>query len=267
MAEPALPEYRRIAVFGGVYSNAPALEAVLDDARARDVEAVFCLGDMGGFGPHPDRALARLRDSAVQALQGNYDESLARGRSDCGCGYTDPRDNYYARVSYQYTVRHTSADNIRWLASLPTARRIRLGERRALMCHGSPQLINEFLWESTTPNGYVRRLCRDHATDLIVCTHTGLKWERALPEGEQLVNVGVIGRPGNDGTRNVWYAVLSAVPDVQVEFIPVTYDWERTASEIEQEGLPSQFAETIRTGWWTTCLEVLPHRERARGRF
>ena len=50
-----ITEYRRIAVFGGVYNNYLALEATLEDARQRDVEAVFCLGDMGGFGPHPDR--------------------------------------------------------------------------------------------------------------------------------------------------------------------------------------------------------------------
>ena len=27
------------------------------------------------------------------------------------------------------------------------------------------------------------------------------------------------------------------------------------------------FIETLRTGWWTTCLEVVPPRERSRGRF
>jgi hypothetical protein len=32
-------------------------------------------------------------------------------------------------------------------------------------------------------------------------------------------------------------------------------------------GLPSEFIETVRTGWWTTCLENLPSRERQRGRF
>jgi hypothetical protein len=29
--------------------------------------------------------------------------------------------------------------------------------------------------------------------------------------------------------------------------------------------LPDEFIETIETGWWTTCLEVLPMKERARG--
>ena len=49
--------------------------------------------------------------------------------------------------------------------------------------------------------------------------------------------------------------------------LEVAYDHESTARAIEAEGLPSEFAETLRTGWWTTCLENLPSRERARGRF
>jgi predicted phosphodiesterase len=260
-------EYRRIAVFGGVYDNALALEATLADARTREVEAIFCLGDMGGFGPYPDRVFPLLKEGAVQAIQGNYDESLALGKEDCGCGYTDPRDNHFARISYEYTFRNTSTENKGWLGALPAHRRIRLGDRRVLMCHGSPRVINEFLWESTTPDGLLRALMREHGTDVILCTHTGIKWDRRLPDGERLVNVGVIGRPENDGTRNVWYTLLTAGDEIQVEFVPVKYDWETLARQIEAEGLPPEFAETIRTGWWTTCLEVLPAKERARGRF
>ena len=71
--------YRRIAVFGGVYSNYRALAATLEDAGRRDVDGVFCLGDLGGFGPHPDRVYPLLRDAGVQVVRGNYDVSLARG--------------------------------------------------------------------------------------------------------------------------------------------------------------------------------------------
>ena len=48
-------EYRRIAVFGGIYNNWLALEATFRDARRRDVDAILCVDDFGGFGPHPDR--------------------------------------------------------------------------------------------------------------------------------------------------------------------------------------------------------------------
>ncbi len=262
-----LAEYRRIAVFGGVYNNAPSLHATLEDARRRDVEAVFCLGDMGGFGPHPDRVFPLLRDHGVLAIQGNYDESLAQGKTDCGCGYSDPRDNHFARISYEYTFANTSTTNKAWLGSLPGHRRIRLGTHRVLMCHGSPRVINEFLWESATPTGLLKRLLSQADADVMLCTHTGIKWHRPLPDGKHAVNVGVIGRPENDGSSNVWYTVLTAGSELDVEFVPVHYDYETLARQIEQEGLPSEFAETVRTGWWTTCLENLPSKERSRGKF
>lgn len=258
---------KKIAVFGGVYSNYLALAATLKDAQSRGAEAVFCLGDMGAFGPHPDRVFPLLRESGVLTIRGNYDESLALGKEDCGCGYTDSRDNFFARISYEYTFRKTSAENKRWLTTLPQFRRITLGHLDVLVCHGSPRKINEFLWESTTPNGLLAKFLSDFQTDVILCTHTGIKWHRALTDGRHLVNVGAIGRPENDGATNVWYAILSAEDDLQVEFVPVHYDHERLAREVEQEGLPAEFVETIRTGWWTTCLEILPAKERARGRY
>jgi predicted phosphodiesterase len=76
-------EYGRIAVFGGIYNNYLALEATLEDIRRRGAEAVFCLGDMGAFGPHPDRVFPLLQEGKVLAIQGNYDQSLARGLEAC----------------------------------------------------------------------------------------------------------------------------------------------------------------------------------------
>jgi diadenosine tetraphosphatase ApaH/serine/threonine PP2A family protein phosphatase len=262
-----LTEYRRIAVFGGVYNNSEALRETLADARGRDVEAVFCLGDLGGFGAHPDRVYPLLREAGVRVMQGNYDVSLATGRADCGCGYTDPRDNHFARISYEYTFRNTSAPHKAWLADLPAGFRVRLGAHRVVMAHGSPRLVNEFLWETSTPDGFLARCLDEARADVLLCTHTGIKWRRALADGRHAVNVGVIGRPENDGSTNVWYTILAAEPALTVEFVPVHYDHEAVARDIEREGLPAEFAETIRTGWWTTCLENLPAKERARGKY
>ena len=259
--------YRRIAVFGGVYSNYRALAATLEDAGQRDVDGVFCLGDLGGFGPHPDRVYPLLRDAGVQVVRGNYDVSLAEGLEDCGCGYTDPRDNYYAALSYDYTLRNTSEENRRWLRTLPDVLRVRLGNYRLHMCHGSPRQVNEFMWESTTPDGFLGKLCADYDTDVLLFTHTGIKWHRPLAGDRHAVNVGVIGRPENDGRTHVWYAILAAEPALEVTFVPVHYDHEALALDMRAEGLPDAFVDTIRSGWWTSCLEVLPGKERAGGRW
>ena len=83
------------------------------------------------------------------------------------------------------------------------------------------------------------------------------------------MNVGVLGRPENDGRTAVWYTLLEAhaATDLQVKFVPVEYDYQRLARQMQAEGLPDEFIETIVTGWWSTCLEVLPAKERQRGRY
>src|SRR4030095_14520218 len=45
--------YSRIAVFGGVYNNHQALARLLEDASRRGAEAIYCLRDLGRFGPNP----------------------------------------------------------------------------------------------------------------------------------------------------------------------------------------------------------------------
>ena len=262
------PRFTKVAAVGGVYSNYLALEACLSEARAWGAEAVVCLGDLGAFGPHPDRVFPLVQSEDVTVIRGNYDDSIARGLDDCQCGYTDPRDNYFARLSYRYTYRNTSEANRIWMGGLADHFRFKIGDLDVLACHGSPRQMNEFLWESTTPTHFLEKLAGDYRADLVLGTHTGIHWERRLGGGRAYVNAGALGRPANDGRTEVWYATIEGHGrDMEVTFRPVRYDTGRLAREMASEGLPEEFIETVETGWWTTCLEILPGKERARGRF
>lgn len=97
--------YERVGVFGGVYNNHLALQATLNSYRKLGVDEVFCLGDLGAFGPHPDRVFPPLIENNVKVVQGNYDHAVGNDLEDCQCGYTDPKDNYYAQLSYDYTYK------------------------------------------------------------------------------------------------------------------------------------------------------------------
>jgi predicted phosphodiesterase len=260
---------KKIAVFGGVYNNYISLEATIKDAKSRGADAIYCLGDLGGFGPHPDRVFPILKEHNIPVIMGNYDHSVGNDLKDCGCGYTDPRDNYYAKISYDYTHKYTSDSNKAWLRTLPTEIRTELGENNILMVHGSPRKINEFLWESTTPEPFLEKLFNRYRADVILCTHTGVHWERTLPSGKKLINVGAIGRPANDGRTNVWYSFITLTDwgEVKNEFIPIHYDYKRLAHELKEENLPEEFITTLETGYWTTCLEIMPRKERERGKY
>ena len=261
--------YGKIAVFGGIYNNSYGLEALLDDAHRRGAAAVYCLGDFGGFGPHPEKVWPLLEQGDVRCIQGNYETSLSSGREDCNCGYADPRDNHFATISYRYTEQGCSDAYKAWMGSHPLRRRVRVGERELLLVHGSPRQINEFLFDSSVSTPYLEVLLDQEGCDGILCTHTGLQWHRALPSGRDVVNVGVIGRPANDGRTEVWYGMLSDGGESRlgVELVPLVYDHQSLAADMRREELPEEFVETILTGWWTTCLEILPAKERAVSRF
>jgi predicted phosphodiesterase len=265
----------QIALLGGVYNNYLALEAVLQDANHRGCDEIYCLGDLGAFGPYPDRVFPLLDQYGVTCVQGNYDDSIGNGLDDCQCGYTDPRDNHFAQLSYDYTLENTSSHNRAYLRQLPKELRLDRYGHRILLCHGSPRRTNEFLWESATSTQFLDYLASEYQADIVIGTHTGIKWIRQLSEHRWFCNSGVVGRPENDGTTNVWYTILALPPGhessaekpVHWEQVPVHYDHQRLAGEMEQEAIPAEFVESIRTGWWTTCLEVLPGKERRRGRF
>ncbi len=257
----------RLVVFGGVYANLAALSATLADIAARGNAPVWCLGDVGGFGPDPEHCVHLLRERAVPTVQGNYDHALGHQLGDCACGYTDPDDQRFAQLSFDYTDAHVSGSSREWLRALPTEARFILGGRRVLLCHGSPRRQNEFLWDSGCSDAFLERLCREHEADLLVCSHTGLHWRRHLAGGRCVVNAGAIGRPAHDGVPGATYAEIEVSAGAfEVRFHPVCYDHEALARRIEQAGLPPEFAETVRTGWWTTCFGSLPVRERLAAR-
>ncbi|WP_435059913.1 radical SAM protein [Streptomyces sp. bgisy060] len=256
----------RIAVSGGPYGNPYALQAFVDDARARGCERLFCLGDLGGFGADVNALWPILADNGVECVAGNYDVAIARGDTDCGCGYRDAKDNEYAQLIYDHTLATTSRDFAAWMGTLPTERRETIDGVDVHMVHGSTLALNDFWWESL-PEEQHRLRTEASDAEVVLCTHSGLPWQRQVA-GTLVVNVGVLGKPANDGRREAWYAILDLDGGrPTAELVPLPYDWQAQAASMRAAGLPEIFTETIETGWWTTCLEILPPRERSRGRF
>ncbi|MGA8116615.1 MAG: radical SAM protein [Actinocatenispora sp.] len=256
----------RIAVCGGVYSNPYALRAFVADARSRGAERLWCLGDLGGYGAEPEEIWHLLSEHDIECIAGNYEVAIGRGDTDCGCGYRDPRDNEFAQVMYDYTRKNTSEAYAAWMRTLPTERRERVADVDVHLVHGSTVQLNDFWWESLTDDEHADRVSASGA-DVICCTHSGMPWIRTFDD-TLVVNVGVLGRPANDGRREVWYAILDIEDgSARAELVSLGYDWQAHAASMRRVGLPEPFVETVETGWWTTCLEIVPPVERSRGRF
>ena len=265
----------RLAICGGPYSNPYALRAFVEQARARGADRLFCLGDFGAYGAEPEAIRPLLLDNGVECIAGNYEVAIGSGQTDCGCGYSDDADNAFAAIAYDYTFRHTSAGFAEWMRTLDTEHRERIDGVDLHLVHGSTLAVNDFWWESLTDVAHELRVAESGA-DVICCTHTGLPWTKrvARPDGGEtlVVNVGVLGRPANDGGTHVWFAMLDLGDDAadgvaSAELVALDYDWAAQAASIRAAELPEAFAQAVQDGYWTTCLEIVPPQERSRGRY
>jgi putative phosphoesterase len=235
----------KLAVFSDVHGNLAALESVWEDLQAQGPEAVYCLGDLVGYGAHPNEVVELIRRQEVPTVMGNYDEGVGFDLDDCGCVYKDPELKRLGDVSLAWTRKHTDPDHKHYLQSLPL--QIRLEERRprVLMVHGSPRRMNEYLYEDR-PRATFERIAKLAGTEILLFGHTHLPYQKRV--GETLfVNVGSVGRP-KDGDPRAGYALIELGRRPRVELRRVEYDVEAEAVAIEQSDLPNHYASELRLG-------------------
>jgi predicted phosphodiesterase len=99
----------RIAIFGDIHSNLPALDAVLPHLERQHADAVYCLGDLVGYATFPNEVTARIRDEGFPTIMGNYDDGVGFDRDECGCAYRDPEEQRRGDRSLMWTRAHTTA--------------------------------------------------------------------------------------------------------------------------------------------------------------
>lgn len=256
-----------IGFFSDIHANLPALKAVFADLDKRKPDMLFCLGDLVGYAPWPNEVIDMIRERSITTIAGNYDEGVGLNSDDCGCAYRTEEDRSNGDKSIAYTNGVVTNDRRGYLRGLPRHARLTLeAPRRAdtvplhlLMVHGSPRLINEYLFEDRPDRSFVRMMEGANA-DIMFFGHTHKPYHRAIAyevDGEtryrHAINIGSVGKP-KDGDSRACYVLLSTGPDpspadinsVQVDFVRVEYDVEEAARAIEASALPDAFARMLR---------------------
>jgi putative phosphoesterase len=233
----------RVAVVTDIHANLPALEAVLAAVEWIDVDAVYCGGDLVGYGPHPNEVCALIEESGIPTIYGNYDYAIGRNLEDCGCAYRDEHDRELGRQSVAWTLEHTSERSKAFMRGLPFDLRFELGRRRVRLVHGSPRKVNEYLFEDK-PERTFERIAAGADCDVLVFGHTHRPWIREHG-GVLFVNCGSVGKP-KDGDPRAAFAILELDGDrVLADVERVAYDAEAVAREVAAAGLPGEYADKL----------------------
>jgi predicted phosphodiesterase len=228
----------RIAVLSDVHANLIALDAVLADAG--DVDAVWHLGDVVGYGPDPDAVVARLEAVGATGVRGNHDAAA------CGGSEID-WFNPEARRAMEWTRAVISAGTRRWLAALPE----RLSSGDFSLVHGSPRDPTwEYILSAPVARAGLAALTTSHG--LHGHTHVPLAWRAdetwvvvidprdqpllELDERSTLLNPGSVGQPRDGDPRASW--ALLDTSAMTFEWHRVDYDIAGVQERMTDAGLP-----------------------------
>ena len=226
----------RIAVIADIHANLPALTAVIDDVARIGADAIYCVGDVVGRGPHPNEAVELLRTLEIPTVQGNWDEAVGMDRAQTGAAWASVDAEHAGDASMRWTADALSEENKAWLRQLPRTLRAEIAGRSAYFFHGSPIRANEYLW-SDRPSRVLARIASDEGDDLFCFGHTHEAFHRVVGQAH-FVAAGSVGC-GTGGDARARYAVVYVGdPDIAIGFRSVDYDHLAVVRDLTAHGLP-----------------------------
>ena len=242
----------RVLVISDIHANLNALEAVLADAG--QVDEIWCLGDLIGYGPDPNDVIEKLRDlKNLTCILGNHDVAVL-GQMDYAVFNSD------ARKSLLWQQQNVSDTNKTYLESLSKEKLV-IGN--VTMAHGSPR---DPVWEYILNTLSARLNFGSFSTDFCFVGHTHIQCLFQLDKERDLVtqylprqgqpmkltprailNPGSVGQPRDRDSRAA-YAIFD--PDTLLwEPRRVTYDISAVQARIRAAGLPEKHATRLMEGW------------------
>lgn len=253
----------KVLLFGGIYSNLQALEALIAVAKAEGIppENCICTGDIIGYCAQPEETIQTFKNWKAKSIVGNVELQLRDNETDCGCDFKEgSRCHRFSQQWYPYAKSKLSNDSLDFLHTLPDHIKFTLGNQNITTVHGSYFNVSEFIFKSTA---WKHKLSNFEATqsDVIIAGHCGLPFIDKN-NNKTWINPGVIGMPANDGNPSVWYAILEeSESPYHVDFRKLDYNHQLTNKLMLNELLPESYAKTIISGIWDN-MEILPEAEK-----
>lgn len=228
------------AILSDIHGNLEALQAVLADLKREGVDAIYCLGDIVGYGPNPRECVEAAMGFTLSIL-GNHDQGALYDPEGFSSGAE--RAIFWTRDELERGDGSSEQRARRWqfLSELP--RTVREGP--LTFVHGSVRNpLCEYVFPEDVYNP--RKLERlfamieqyafqGHTHVPGIFTEDGrflspeeVGYRYPLGKGKLMVNVGSVGQP-RDGDPRACYVLLN---DERIEFRRVPYPVEETARKI-----------------------------------
>ena len=236
-----------IAIISDIHGNLEALNSVLEYIGQNNIESVYCLGDIVGYGPNPNESVELIKERCDKVVIGNHDHAAL--------GLTSTEYfNDFAKISTHWTTNNLSEENKSFLHELDFT----YSSDKFLAVHATPSapsMWHYILSEVDAQHEFKffdERICFIGHSHFPIVFNDRAGFTRAprvkLEPGEKfIVNVGSVGQP-RDGNPKACFCVYDLEEDV-IEFVRLDYDMEKTREKIIRTGLPVFLADRLKKGY------------------
>lgn len=251
----------KMLLFGGVYSNFQALQAVMNLAEVHDIapQNCICTGDIIGYCGQPQETLDAFKNWGAHSILGNVEIQLRDDHDDCGCDFTvGSRCDGFSEIWYAFAKANLTTASKHYFKTLPDYLTFNYAGKKIGVVHGSYENVSQFIFRSTKWSEKQKSLDA-LKVNVIVAGHCGLPFADSQ-DGKLWLNPGVIGMPANDRMTNTWAMILDDNEGFSFEHILLVYDYQTAIIYMQKNHLPQEYSTTLETGIWDN-MEILPVQE------
>ena len=234
------------AIISDIHANLEALQAVFKSIDQYGVDAVYCLGDIVGYGPNPNECIELVRKKCDHVLIGNHDYA-AIGKTNI------EYFNQYAKAAAYWTREHLTSKNKEYLTSLPFTHQ----NDEMLMVHASPTNPAHWYYVLNPYDAQIEMQSFNQPLCFIGHSHVPVIYSESdvfrgayfnFESGQKyIVNAGSVGQP-RDGNHKACYALYD-MRTQSLNYIRLEYEVQKTYSKILKAGLPPFLAERLLKGY------------------
>ena len=229
----------KLAVISDIHSNLYALMNVLNDIDDKKADLIICLGDLVGYGPHPNETISLIKRRKILCIKGNYDMAVVNNSFD----YI--RDTPTNIFSLNWNQEELRAQNKYFLETLPCSLSLSFSNKTLKLVHGSPNKINEYLYENAENTISVMDNLSD---DVLLCAHTHIPSIKEY-KNKLLINPGSVGKP-KIGTPDSTYCIIDIDNNGKItpQIHQINYDVNKIVKDMEMLNFPSSLIRSLKEG-------------------
>lgn len=181
----------KIAIISDIHGNLEALKSTLNDIRKRNINNIYCLGDIIAKGTNANECINLVKENCKVVLKGNCDEYFT---SDFDLSSMSKKE----QERMKWNKSKLSDENVKYLKSLPYCYEFYMSGRLVRLFHATPESLYHMVGNIDKLDEFYKlflpskNTISDEKADVVIYGHTHIQFVQKM-YNRTIINTGSVG--------------------------------------------------------------------------